>query len=72
MSLAHGIWSSGRAPSDATDRRSQMLVAAWFWIAIVVGLLLLPAAVQGRWAFALLAIVLAAPAIGAVVVASRS
>lgn len=71
MSLAHGIWATGRPPGEATDRRSQVLVAAWFWTAICLALILLPAIAQGRGWLVLLGAACAAPAVAVIAWATR-
>ena len=71
-SKAFAIWTSERKPGQATDRRAGALIAGWFWIAICVAFILLPALVQRRWWFVLLGFGLAAPPVAAFFWATRS
>lgn len=48
------VWSQGRPANRETALRADQLVAGWFWIAIVGGLIVIPAMVQGRWVEGLL------------------
>lgn len=54
LRTASRIWSQGRPPNRESALRADRLVAGWFWMAIVVGLIVIPAIAQGRWVEGLL------------------